>query len=141
MELSDQLHCVFSAAVDERADTYTIEVPKRELDLGPLVSGQTYRVAILPAPTDESGRPDDTQRESDVHIQDGERRPPVEEGDERPVEIVGIGDQGDGITRIEGGFVVIVPDTEKGERARIEITDVRETVAFGEVVERLSYYA
>jgi predicted RNA-binding protein with TRAM domain len=64
----------------------------------------------------------------------------VDEGETREVEIEDIGEQGDGITRVERGFVVIVPDTEQGERATVEITDVRENVAFAEVVERLSYY-
>jgi predicted RNA-binding protein with TRAM domain len=41
---------------------------------------------------------------------------------------------------VERGFVVIVPETDVGEQVRIEISDVRETVAFGEVIERLSYY-
>ena len=31
-------------------------------------------------------------------------------------------------------------DTEQGERVTVEITDVRENVAFAEVVERVSYY-
>jgi predicted RNA-binding protein with TRAM domain len=57
------------------------------------------------------------------------------------VEIEDIGEQGDGITRVERGFVVIVPDTEQGERVNIEITDVGENVAFAEVTERVSYYA
>jgi len=70
----------------------------------------------------------------------GRQRPPVEEGETRRVEIQDLGDQGDGITRVERGFVVIVPDTDQGERVEIEITDVRENVAFGDVVERLSYY-
>jgi predicted RNA-binding protein with TRAM domain len=64
----------------------------------------------------------------------------VSEGETRTVEIEDVGDQGDGLTRVERGFVVIVPETDVGERVRIEISDVRDTVAFGEVVERLSYY-
>ena len=35
---------------------------------------------------------------------------------------------------------VIVPDTKETERVTIEITDVRENVAFAEVLERVSYY-
>jgi len=62
--------------------------------------------------------------------------PPVNEGDRRNVEIEDIGDQGDGITRVERGFVVIVPDTTQGERVIIEIADVRENVAFADVVSR-----
>jgi predicted RNA-binding protein with TRAM domain len=64
----------------------------------------------------------------------------VSQGETRTVEIKDIGDQGDGLTRVERGFVVIVPETDVGERVRIEISDVRATVAFAEVVERLSYY-
>ena len=76
----------------------------------------------------------------DSQPEKGPPAPPVEEGETRTVEIENIGDQGDGITRVERGFVVIVPDTEQGERVAIEITDVRENVAFAEVVERVSYY-
>ncbi len=38
------------------------------------------------------------------------------------------------------GYVVIVPETELNERVTIEITDMTETVAFGEVVKREAYY-
>jgi predicted RNA-binding protein with TRAM domain len=80
-------------------------------------------------------------RERTTSDNDQERQdPPVEEGEQRDVEIENLGDQGDGITRVERGFVVIVPDTEPSERVTVEITDVRENVAFAEVVERLSYY-
>jgi len=41
------------------------------------------------------------------------QKPPVTEGEQRTVEIEDIGDQGDGITRVERGFVVIVSDTEQ----------------------------
>jgi predicted RNA-binding protein with TRAM domain len=51
-----------------------------------------------------------------------------------------IGEQGDGITRVERGFVVIVPDTKASERVTVEITNVQQNVAFAEVVDRLSYY-
>jgi predicted RNA-binding protein with TRAM domain len=157
MQLSDQLRCLFSARITEHPDTYTIEVPKREVDLGSLATDQPYRVAVFRMPDGMSSQETDsrTVHDSDADTDAGteadstpapahydhEQTPPVDEGDERTVEIVGLGDQGDGITRIDNGFVVIVPDTEKGERVRVEITDVRETVAFGEVVERLSYYA
>jgi Predicted RNA-binding protein, contains TRAM domain len=67
-------------------------------------------------------------------------RTAIEESEIREVEIEDIGDQGDGITRVERGFVVIVPDTKESERVKIEISDVRQNVAFAEVVERLSYY-
>jgi len=67
-------------------------------------------------------------------------QPPVTEGETRIVEIDDLGDQGDGLTRVERSYVIIVADTEKGERVRIKIDTVRENVAFANVVERISYY-
>ena len=136
MEISEQLLCLFSDRVEERDGSYVVEVPEQELRLGDLQADETYRVAVLPSSaTDETNNTDtDSQSEQAPHT------PPVEEGEQRTVEIEDIGDQGDGITRVERGFVVIVPDTKQSERVNIEITDVRENVAFAEVVERVSYY-
>lgn len=63
-----------------------------------------------------------------------DRRPPVETGEVRSVTIDTLGDQGDGLARVERGFVVIVPGTQPGDRVDVEITDVRQTVAFAEPV-------
>lgn len=62
--------------------------------------------------------------------------PPVSEGETREVDIESLDNQGDGIAKIERGFVIIVPDTGVGERVTIEIADVRLNVAFAEVVDR-----
>ena len=131
MNVPSDLHCLFTATVEERDGKFVLDVPDREVELGTLQSGGKYRVAIL---SDVGG--------GDGHVQ-AERRetaptsPPVTEGNTRVVEIEDLGEQGDGITRVERGFVVIVPDTEPGEKVEIEITDVRENLAFGRVVERL----
>ncbi len=146
MELPDQLRCLFTTTIETDDDTTVIEIPERELEHQNLQPGGTYQIAILgpststgsEEPTNEGSSPDEPA--SDTETEYGTPDPPVEVGDTRRVEIEDIGDQGDGITRIERGFVVIVPDTEKGERVAIEITDVAETVAFAEVVERISYY-
>lgn len=142
MEISEQLRCLFSATVEERDGSSVVEVPEQEIRLGDIRAGETYRVALLPSPSpspspssDKTGDTEDTPE-----AERGLPEPPVEEGEQRTVEIEDIGDQGDGISRVERGFVVIVPDTEQGERATVEITDVRENVAFAEVVERVSYY-
>ncbi|SDJ99863.1 Predicted RNA-binding protein, contains TRAM domain [Halovenus aranensis] len=136
MEISDQLRCLYSATVEERDGSYVVEVPEQEIQLGDLQEGETYRVAVLPSPSNDDASDTDTEPERER----GPPKPPVEEGEQRTVEIENLGDQGDGITRVERGFVVIVPDTEQGERVTVEITDVRENVAFAEVVERVSYY-
>lgn len=136
MELSDDVLCLFSAKIDERDGSYVIEVPERELTLGDLKQGVPYSVALVSPGNDRTTASDETR----THHQRGESTPPVDEGEHRTVDIEDIGEQGDGIARVERGYVVIVPDTEMNERVTIEITDVKQTVAFGEVVEREEYY-
>ena len=136
MEIPEQLHCLFSGTVEETDDSYTVEVPEHEVQVGHLQEDETYRVVLLPSLSNEATDSDE------FHSQDesGPAQPPVQEGEQRTVEIESLGDQGDGITRVERGFVVIVPGTERGERVIVEITDVKETVAFAEVRKRVSYY-
>jgi predicted RNA-binding protein with TRAM domain len=144
MEISDDLLCLFSAKVEEQRDSYTIEIPKQEITTGAIQIGEVYRTAILSASTEadaeeysslpETGPEDEVEREQDTS------EPPVEEGEVREVDIEDIGEQGDGITRVERGFVVIIPDTEKGERVTVEITDVQSNVAFGAVKERQTHF-
>jgi predicted RNA-binding protein with TRAM domain len=136
MDISEQLRCLFSGKIEERNGSYMVEVPEQELRLGNLQADETYRVAVLPAAVTN----DDNNTDADPEPEQAPQTPPVKEGEQRTVEIEDIGDQGDGITRVERGFVVIVPDTKQSERVTIEITDVRENVAFAEVVERVSYY-
>jgi predicted RNA-binding protein with TRAM domain len=135
MHVPEQLVSLFSGSIEERDGSYTVEIPERELQLGDLEEGATYRVAILPAPAQS-----DAATEEPPERERGPPGPPVDEGATRSVEIEDIGEQGDGITRVERGYVVIVPDTEVGERVKVEITDVRQNVAFAEVIERVSYY-
>lgn len=138
MEISDQLLCLFSGQIEERAGSYVVEIPEQEIRLGDIEEGGTYRVAVLPAITEtETKAP---ERESEPTQERGPPEPPVAEGETREVEIEDMGEQGDGIARVERGYVVIVPDTEKGERVTVEVTEVRENVAFAEVVERYNHF-
>ncbi|QKY20512.1 TRAM domain-containing protein [Halolamina sp. CBA1230] len=134
MEISPQLRCLFSATVEERDGSYVVEVPEQEIRLGDLQAGDTYRVAVLPSPSTDDADGTDADSQSEQAAQS----PPVAEGEQRTVEIEDIGEQGDGITRVERGFVVIVPDTEQGERVTVTITDVGQNVAFADVVERVN---
>ncbi|MGC9444109.1 MAG: TRAM domain-containing protein [Candidatus Methanospirareceae archaeon] len=66
----------------------------------------------------------------------GERRgfaAPINVGETYDVTIEDVGREGDGIARIEG-FVVFVPNTQKGDTVKIRVTKVSRRVAFGEVV-------
>ncbi|MDB9250662.1 TRAM domain-containing protein [Halorubrum ezzemoulense] len=129
---------VHTARIEHADGTYQITVPKRELAAGTLTEDETYRIALIS--TTESGT-DITESDLDHGVDSDEHQPeydgpPVTEGEHRDVEIEHLGDQGDGITKVEHGYVVIVPDTSVGDRVTVEIQQVRENVAFGEVVTR-----
>jgi predicted RNA-binding protein with TRAM domain len=133
MEISEKLLCLFSADVREADGDYVVDVPSREIETGSLEPGETYRVALI----SRSETDDETEGGTDVSASrsDDGPQPPVEPGEMRYVEIEDLGKQGDGIARVERGYVIIVPDTEVGERVKIEITEVKSNFAVGEVVE------
>jgi len=137
VEIPDSLRSVFSATVQEQDGTYVLKVPSGEVEHEAITLGETYRVAILDAPgtTDQSTQPAERADETQGNGQRGPPEPPVEEGEIREVTIETIGDQGDGIAKVERGYVVIVPETQPGEQPTIKIDDVRQNVAFASVVD------
>lgn len=142
MNISTDLLCLYSSSVSERDDTYMIEVPKHEVERGTIQSGETYRVAMLspladaPSASSEPSPPESAEPTSALQDGEAQQEPPVTEGETRKVEIESLGDQGDGIAKVERGYVLIVPDTEIGERVTVRLDDVRENVGFTEVIER-----
>ena len=128
MEISEKLLCLFSAEIQAEEDRFVVEVPRREIDTGSVAPGETYRVALIS--TAES-----TERSSGSSSPPDEPQPPVERGEIRYVEIEDLGKQGDGIARVERGYVIIVPGGEVGERVKIEITEVKSNFAVGEIIE------
>ncbi|MXR21334.1 TRAM domain-containing protein [Halobacterium bonnevillei] len=131
MEISDQLLCLFSAEVTVKDDEYVVEVPRSEVEAGAVDPGDVYRVALISQADAEAG--DETESTSEPAS--SEPQPPVEEGEIRYVEIEDIGKQGDGIARVERGYVIIVPDAEIGERVKVEVTEVKSNFAVGEIIE------
>ena len=125
MEISDKLLCLFSAEVEEEDDRFVVEVPRREVETGSLAAGETYRVALV-AGADTSS--------TDAEPSD-EPQPPVEASEIRYVEIEDLGKQGDGIARVERGYVIIVPGGEVGERVKVEISEVKSNFSVGEIIE------
>ena len=155
VEITDSLACLYTGRVESRGDDYVVTVPASEIEHGSVTEGETYRIAVL----DRAG-PDEGESASDAATvpdangssggspsDDGQRPtsrgaagavqpdPPVSEGEVRDVTIETLGDKGDGIAKIERGYVVIVPDAEPGEEPTVEITSVRENVSFANVVE------
>ena len=139
-EISDSLRLLFETSVEDEGDRYTVAIPSEIVENGSIEVDESYRVALLAAeaadrtttPTPEEGeRTSVSAPEPDPSHSQG---PPVEEGEVRTVSIDTLGDQGDGIAKVERGFIVIVPGTKPGDRVEVEITDVKETVAFAETV-------
>ncbi|ACX72779.1 deoxyribonuclease/rho motif-related TRAM [Methanocaldococcus vulcanius M7] len=69
------------------------------------------------------------------NVRDNEiqRNVPVKEGETYTVTIEDMGRGGDGIARVEG-FVVFVPETQKGETVNVKITAVKSKFAFAEKI-------
>ena len=132
VEISDRLECVFSSSVEESDESYSIEVPPEELDVGTISVDETYRVVIL-----DDSQPDKSQNQQEQAPRESSPTPPVSKGDVRKVTIETLGDQGDGIAKIERGYVLIVPGARPDDEVTVEITDVRENFAFTQVRDQL----
>lgn len=138
-EISDSLRLLFETTVEEEGDRYIVSIPDELVENGTVSPDQLYRVALLGSgatATDAApDAPTDTEPAPAPRAEPNETQgPPVEEGETRTVSIDTLGDQGDGIAKVERGFIVIVPGTKPGDRVEVEITDVKETVAFAETV-------
>jgi 23S rRNA (uridine2552-2'-O)-methyltransferase len=59
---------------------------------------------------------------------------PVRAGDRREVAVEAVGDEGDGVAKIDG-FTLFVPDTEPGDTVEVRVTEVKPRYGFAERVE------
>ncbi|GAB3675735.1 TRAM domain-containing protein [Halopiger thermotolerans] len=132
MEISEKLLCLFSTDVSAEEDRYVIEVPRQEVETGDIDPGEVYRVALISR--DEADEAD-ADASSQPQSAPSEPQPPVDVGETRYVEIEDIGKQGDGIARVERGYVIIVPGADVGDRVKIEVTEVKSNFAVGEIIE------
>ena len=81
----------------QTGDTYTLDVPKREIDHAAIYPDASTRVAIFSAPQDSPPVSTDPQSPNSREQTDSQ---PVDDGDIVDVEIDCLGDQGDGIGRV-----------------------------------------
>lgn len=151
VEIADELRSMFSAEVERVDGDYVVRVPTSEVRNGAVATDEVYRVALLArrqaaeggaGGTDETaGDPTGTAGADDGSTTGGPTdsdeppTPPVDEGEVREVSIESTGDQGDGIAKVERGYVVIVPGAQPGDEPRIEIEQVRQNVAFARVLD------
>ena len=143
VEISDRFKALFTAEVIEQDGSYYIEIPEREIELENVSVDDVYQAAILETASQDhsESRKTDTKygdavsSDGETYADGAEPEPPVDVGDELQVEIESTGDEGDGVAKVDRGFVVMVEDAEVGDRPTVEITNVSESVAFAEVVE------
>ena len=137
VEIPNSLRSLFSAPIKEQDGTYIVEVPSSEIDYEALSADETYRIAILESPVStESSVHRESQRAPTYETaSQSPSAPPVAEGEVRDVTIETVGDQGDGIAKVERGYVVIVPEAQPGDEPTIEIEQVQENVAFASIVD------
>jgi len=142
-EIPDSLQALYETTLEERGDRYVVSVPKELVADSSLEPGDVYRVALMQsvANSESTGSESTGDESADATTADKSassratsQEPPVEEGEVRTVSIDTLGDQGDGIAKVERGFIVIVPGTQPGDRVDVEITDVKDSVAFAEAV-------
>ncbi|SDY63219.1 TRAM domain-containing protein [Halopenitus persicus] len=135
-EIPDSLRLLYETTLEKRDGQYTISIPKEIVDGSSLTTDDVYRVALLASAKeaqDEAASSERATNDNDSN-RNGNDTPPVEEGEVRSVTIDTLGDQGDGIAKVERGFIVIVPGTQPGDIADVKITDVKNSVAFAEPV-------
>ena len=138
-EIPDSLCSLFNAPIEECEGSYVVEMPATEIDHEAVEPDQIYRVALLEtadstASNGDSPQSGETQTAQETHLP----KPPLEEGEIRSVTIESVGDEGDGIAKVERGYVVIVPDGQPPHEVTVEIERVRESVAFASIVESTS---
>ncbi len=140
ISIPDRLQALITSRPTETEGRMQIELPKELVDQAAVDPGAVYQVAVLPAETkDTADDGHDTASSADASAPSStadQPEPPVEEGEIRTVTIDTLGDQGDGITRVERGFVVIVADAKPDEEVTVEIDTVQSNVAFASIVEQ-----
>jgi predicted RNA-binding protein with TRAM domain len=130
MENQNELLCMFTGKVKENNGSYYIEVPENEIRHGTLDVNAPVSVSVKETPNTQHQQ---TQQQAPSGNPNGGLETPVDEGDVVEVNIEDMGDQGDGIARIEGGYVLIVPDTDPGDVEEVEIKHVNRNYAYAEL--------
>ncbi|WP_171006602.1 TRAM domain-containing protein [Halalkalirubrum salinum] len=136
MNISDDLLCLYTATAERDGEEIVLTIPDREVSLGSIDAGTTVRVALLDGRdhTEIEDRSRDDRSRDSRSVHEPVDEPPVEAGEVRRVEIESIGDQGDGIAKVDRGYVLVVPNGEPGDLLTVRIETVTPTVGFAEIV-------
>jgi len=142
VQIPDSLRCLFTAEISKGEESFAIEVPKQEVDAGEITLEEIYQTVILPERSQPRSREHHSRRRSNARTAStSSQTPPVSEGETRTVTIETTEDQGDGIARVEHGYVVIVPGSIPGDELTVEIEVVKQNFAMAEIIDgdKLTY--
>ena len=134
VDLPRSLRVVYTATLCERDGSYIVEVPKREVEHDAVSAGEVCRVALIDRVSKASHDADSRSGASSEPMNSNSSRPPVTEGEVCEVTVESLGDQGDGIAKVERGYVVIVPDGEPGDEPTVKIDRTKDNVAFATIL-------
>lgn len=132
VEVPNHLRSLFTASLAERDGEHVIRIPASVIENGEIDPTRSYRIAVLDQPG-SSVRSD--PQSADGRSASGDRSPPVAENDVLTVTIDAVGDQGDGIAKVDRGYVLIVSDAAPGDEVSVRVETVKPNVAFASVVE------
>lgn len=134
---------VFSEeVVAEEEGRYIVEIPSTVQEADVVDAGATFRVALI---SNEPGAIQNSNTDGDHGNAAGSsgsgsaatRTAPVSVDETLSVTITADGARGDGVAKVNGGFVVFVPETSVGDEVLIRVTEVKGTYAQAEVIKRL----
>ena len=136
VDIPESLQAVYTATLRERDGSYVIKVPKQEVEHDAVSPGEVCRVALIDRVSETSDDADSGSGGSSERTDSDSSGPPVSEGEVREVTVESLGDKGDGIAKVERGYVVIVPDAHPGDEPTVRIERTQDNVAFASVVDR-----
>lgn len=132
VEVPKHLRSLFTASLAERDDEHVIRIPASVIENDEIDPAESYRVAVLDRPG--SPRRSDSQSVDDRSAS-ADRGPPVAENDVLTVTVDAVGDQGDGIAKVDRGYVLIVSDAAPGDEVSVRVETVKPNVAFASIVD------
>lgn len=132
VEVPNRLCSLFTASLDERDGEHVVRIPASVIENDEIDPSESYRIAVLDRPG--SSRRSDPQSDDD-RSGSADRGPPVAENDVLTVTVNAVGDQGDGIAKVDRGYVLIVSDAAPGDEVSVRVETVKPNVAFASVVD------
>lgn len=120
MQSLSELVCAFTTRVFKQDEDLVVTIPKSECRMNNISSGDTVKVVLL------------DQENTNNPVAKEDTSTPVSEGDVLDVDVISVGNKGDGVAKIASGFVIFIPGGNVGETVTVEITEVAGSYAKAE---------